>query len=184
MTQTEDEIIRRAKQGHEDALKKIIEIYEHKVAATVIGILGNGPEVDDIGQETFVQFFRSLPRFRGESQVGTYITRIAINLSLNELKRRKRHAKLLDENLAENVRISRNRSDQESAADIKNMIRQGLQQLQPEFKAVIVLRLINGYSTRETAEILSLAQGTVLSRLARGQAKLRQIIADMIKHKS
>jgi RNA polymerase sigma-70 factor (ECF subfamily) len=64
------------------------------------------------------------------------------------------------------------------------MIRQGLQQLQPEFKAVIVLRLINGYSTRETAEILSLAQGTVLSRLARGQAKLRQIIADMIKHKS
>jgi len=64
------------------------------------------------------------------------------------------------------------------------MVRDGLQQLPPEFRAVIVLRLINGYSTRETAEILGPPHGTVLSRLARGQARLRQIVKDMSSHKS
>jgi RNA polymerase sigma-70 factor (ECF subfamily) len=64
------------------------------------------------------------------------------------------------------------------------MVWDGLQQLPPEFKAVIVLRLINGYSTRETADILSLAQGTVLSRLARGQAKLRDAIKEMTNQES
>jgi RNA polymerase sigma-70 factor (ECF subfamily) len=56
------------------------------------------------------------------------------------------------------------------------MVRRGLQMLPLEFRTVVVLRLIDGYSTRETAKILRLPQGTVLSRLARGQAKLKDII--------
>ncbi len=184
MEHNEDEIVRRAKEGHEDALREIIERYEHQVAATVTGILGSGPEVDDVGQETFVQFFRSLHRFRGDSQVGTYITRIAINLSLNELKRRKRFAASYDDDLPENAAGPRSQRDRENAADIKRMISDGLQQLRPEFKSVVVLRLIDGFSTKETAEMLSLAQGTVLSRLARGQAKLKEIIGDMIEDRS
>lgn len=184
MDETEQEMVMRARLGQEDALREIIEKHEHQVAATVAGILGSGPEVDDIGQETFVQFFRALPRFRGESQIGTYITRIAINLSLNELKRRKRYVQLAGENIAGNGGTAQNRRDQESASDIKRMVREGLQQLQPEFKSVIVLRLINGYSTRETAHILGLAHGTVFSRLARGQAKLKHIIEEMIDQES
>jgi RNA polymerase sigma-70 factor (ECF subfamily) len=184
MDYAENEIVARARLGQEDALRKIIERYKHQVAATVTGILGSGPEVDDIGQETFAQLFRSIGRFRGDSQLGTYITRIAINLSLNELKRRKRYVRLLGEELPETAGVSASRRDQESAADIKRIVWEGLQQLRLEFKTVIVLRLINGYSTRETASLLSLAQGTVLSRLARGQAKLRQIIEDKLDYRS
>ena len=184
MDRTEEEIVTRARQGHEDALREIIERYEHQVAATVTGILGDGPEVDDVGQETFVRFFRSLHRFRGDSQVGTYITRIAINLSLNELKRRKRYARFYGDELPESAGGPPRQRVQESAADIKRIVRDGLGQLRPEFKTVIVLRLIDGFSTKETAEMLSLAQGTVLSRLARGQAKLKEIIGDMIDDRS
>jgi RNA polymerase sigma-70 factor (ECF subfamily) len=180
----ENEMVARARLGEEDALREIIERYENQVAATVTGILGNGPEVDDIGQETFAQFFRSIGRFRGEAQVGTYITRIAINLSLNELKRRRRYVRFFAEELPENIAVTGSRRDQESAADIKKIVWDGLRELRPEFQAVIVLRLINGYSTRETAGLLNLAQGTVLSRLARGQAKLREIIEDKLDHKS
>ena len=64
--------------------------YESKVAATVVGMLGAGNEADDVGQETFIRFYNALKNFREEASVGTYITRIAINLSLNELRRRKR----------------------------------------------------------------------------------------------
>jgi RNA polymerase sigma-70 factor (ECF subfamily) len=157
----ENEMVARARLGEEDALREIIERYENQVAATVTGILGNGPEVDDIGQETFAQFFRSIGRFRGEAQVGTFA-----------------------EELPENIAVTGSRRDQESAADIKKIVWDGLRELRPEFQAVIVLRLINGYSTRETAGLLNLAQGTVLSRLARGQAKLREIIEDKLDHKS
>jgi RNA polymerase sigma-70 factor (ECF subfamily) len=184
MDETEQDILMRARGGREDALREIIESHEHQVAATVIGILGCGPEVDDIGQETFVQFFRSLPRFRGDSQIATYLIRIAINLSLNELKRRKRCTRFVGEDGVETINHIQDQRDQESAADIKRLVRNGLQQLPPDFKAVIVLRLINGYSTRETAKILGLAQGTVLSRLARGQAKLRDIIKEMTSQES
>ncbi len=178
---TEHELIILARQGREDAQREIIERFEHQVAATITGILGGGPEVDDVGQETFVQFFRSFHRFRGDSQVGTYITRIAINLSLNELRRRRRYATFHGDELPQAAGAPASRRDQESAADIKKIVRDGLGQLRPEFKAVIVLRLIDGFSTKETAEMLSLAEGTVLSRLARGQAKLKEIVGGMIK---
>ncbi|MDH7511478.1 MAG: RNA polymerase sigma factor [Clostridiales bacterium] len=176
MDPSEYEIVKRARLGHEDAVKQIIDLHEQQVAATVIGILGFGPEVDDIGQETFVQFFRSLDKFRGDSQIGTYLTRIAINLSLNELKRRKRYLRFHGPEPPQNVCAYEERAGQEKASDAKEMIRRGLQKLEPKFRTVIVLRLINGYTTREIAKMLGLPQGTVLSRLARGQAKLREIL--------
>jgi RNA polymerase sigma-70 factor (ECF subfamily) len=182
MNPTEDEIIQRARRGDEDAFREIIRQHEHQVAATVIGILGNGPEVDDLGQETFVQFYRSLDRFRGDSRLGTYLTRIAINLSLNELKRRKRFTRFLEPGSPGNGNPVHSQKEQEAAADIKGLVRLGLQRLPPEFRTVLVLRLIDGYSTRETADILRLPQGTVLSRLARGQAKLKEIIDGMNGH--
>ena len=62
--------------------------YERPIAATITGMLGRCDEVDEIGQQVFIRFYEALPKFRGDSSVKTYLTRIAINLSLNELKRR------------------------------------------------------------------------------------------------
>jgi len=179
----ESEVLQRARRGDEDAFKAIIERHEHQVAATVIGILGRDPEVEDIGQETFVQFFKSMDRFRGDSQLGTYLTRIAINLSLNELKRRKRSARMFEPESRKDGDVVQHLKDRESASDIQGLVRRGLGQLPPEFRTVVVLRLIDGYSTRETADILRLPQGTVLSRLARGQAKLKEIVDGMMNER-
>jgi len=171
MNPIENELIQRARRGDEEAFQEIIKQHEHQVAATVIGILGNGPEVDDLGQETFVQF-------------GTYLTRIAINLSLNELRRRKKLARFLEPGPLGNGNSVRGQKEQEAATDVRGLVRRGLQRLPADFRSVIVLRLIDGYSTRETADILRLPQGTVLSRLARGQAKLKDIIDGMNGHTS
>src|SRR4030042_5604658 len=174
MNPAENEILQRARRGDEDAFREIIKRHEHQVAATVTGILGNGPEGDDLGQETFVQFYRPMGRFRGESQLGTYLTRIAINLSLNALKRRKRFTQFLDPGPPGNGNSIHGQKEQEAATDVRGLVRRGLQRLPADFRSVIVLRLIDGYSPRETADILRLPQGTVLSRLARGHAKLKR----------
>jgi RNA polymerase sigma-70 factor (ECF subfamily) len=183
MNPAENDLIQRARRGDEEAFREIIRQHEHQVAATIIGILGNGPEVDDLGQETFVQFYRSLERFRGDSQLRTYLTRIAINLSFNELRRRKKFAQFLEPGPPGNGNSVPSQKERENSADVRGLVRRGLLRLPPEFRTVIVLRLINGYSTRETADILGLPQGTVLSRLARGQAKLKEIIDGMNSQK-
>ena len=87
---TDRALIDQARAGDEAALRVLIERYEPQVAATVVGMLGPGDEADDVGQETFVRFYQSLDKFRGDAALGTYLTRIAINLSLNALERRKR----------------------------------------------------------------------------------------------
>ncbi len=172
----ESGLVARLKNGDEAACRELIERYEGPVAATVTGILGHGPDVDDIGQETFIQFFRSLPRFRGESTIRTYLTRIAINLSLNELRRRRRFDRFQTVEPAEGEAEVLPAPDRPGAEDARVAVRQGLDRLEPKYKAVIVLRLIEGFSTRETAKILGLPQGTVLSRLARGQDRLKAVL--------
>ena len=87
---TDRALIDQARASDEVALRALIERYEPQVAATVVGMLGPGDEADDVGQETFVRFYQSLDKFRGDAALGTYLTRIAINLSLNALERRKR----------------------------------------------------------------------------------------------
>jgi len=169
---TDEALIREARKGDDQAFKEIVRRYEPKVAATVIGMMGGGPEAEDVGQEVFVRFYTRLDHFQGASALGTYLTRIAINLSLNALKKRKRRRSLFWEKSVEAYAVPSDNSvlpyDEKRA-----IVRQMLQRLSPEFRSVIVLRIMEGYSTRETAEILNIREGTVLSRLARGQRKMK-----------
>jgi len=175
----EQGLIVSARNGDSDAFKEIVKKYESRVAATVIGMLGHCTEAEDIGQETFVRLYKSLDRFRGESSLGTYLIRIAINLSLNEIRRRGLHRKIFFTNSEEKIgkiADSHNGSEQK---EMSELIHSGLQKLPAKFRSVIVLRLIDGYSTKETAKILNLPVGTVLSRLSRGQMKLKKILTPL-----
>jgi RNA polymerase sigma-70 factor (ECF subfamily) len=174
---TDDQLIQASREGDENAFKQLIKRYESRVAATVIGMLGNCPEAEDVGQETFIRFYNHLDKFRGDASVGTYLTRIAINLSLNELKRRKRKSLVFFRKLSDEDFDIADESNETGFDDNKELVQQSIQKLEPKFRSVVVLRLMDGYSTAETAEILKLPLGTVLSRLARGQQKLKKILS-------
>ena len=120
-----------------------------------------------------------MDKFLCDSTVGTYITRIAINLSLNAVERRKRiRWRFWSRDEAENPpdyvgvdgREERLRQEQSES------VHAALQQLDPAFRAVVVLRMLEGYSTKETADLLDVAEGTVLSRLSRAMKKLEKIL--------
>jgi len=169
-------LIINARTGDNNAFKELIKKYEHQVAATVIGMLGHCTEAEDIGQETFIRFYKSLDKFRGDASVGTYLTRIAINLSLNELRRRRRQRKFFFSKSDDKIENIPDTNNSNAKKEIKEIVHLGIQKLEPKFRAVIVLRLIDGYSTQETAQILKLPAGTILSRLTRAQMKLKEII--------
>jgi RNA polymerase sigma-70 factor (ECF subfamily) len=175
----DQELISKARNNDNEAFKELIKKYESRVAATVIGMLGYCAEVEDVGQETFIGFYKSLDKFRGDSSVSTYLTRIAINLSLNELKRRKRQKKLFNNNTNDKIKNIPDLTNQKMHREVKEIVHKGIQKLDSKFRTVIVLRLIDGYSTQETAKILGLPVGTVLSRLARGQQKLKEFLAPL-----
>lgn len=173
-------IIELVKNGNDNAFTVLVTRYKQIIAKTVIGMLGDCAEADDVGQETFVRFYKSINNFRGDSALGTYLTRIAINLSLNELKRRKRKQLFfLPVNNERQTNISDVNSDFEKK-DTKEIIDMAIKTLKPEHRSVVILRLVNGYSTKETSEILNLPIGTVLSRLSRAQVKLKDILKKLM----
>lgn len=170
------ELLERSRQGDMAAFKLLVQRHEGQVAGVIKPILGNTPEAEDVGQEVFIRFYDSLNKFRGDSKLSTYLIRIAINLSLNELKRKKRtnsHYATLE--AAEGVK------GVDEMMDLKEHLHYAFERLEPEFKAVATLRLIEGYSTEETAGILEIPLGTALSRLARAQQKLRISLSKKLK---
>lgn len=175
---TDRALIDQVRAGDEAALRTLIERYEPQVAATVVGMLGPGDEADDVGQETFVRFYQSLDRFRGDAALGTYLTRIAINLSLNSLEQRKRRRWRFwsrDDDQAP-PEPSVDGHDEQATREREQAVQAALAQLKPAFRAVVVLRMMEGYSTKEVAALLGIAEGTVLSRLSRGMKQLATIL--------
>jgi RNA polymerase sigma-70 factor (ECF subfamily) len=173
---TEEELVIAAREGDDDAFKELVMRFEPIVARTVIGMLGDCAEAEDVGQETFIRFYKALSRFRGESSVKTYLTRIAMNLSLNELKRRKRRRlRFTEKPVEEHHDLADEREARGQDVD-KELVWKAIGELEEKFRSVVVLRLIDGYSTDETARILDIPLGTALSRLSRGQKKLRELL--------
>lgn len=173
------QLLDQIRNGNKGAFRDLIIRYESLISATITGMLGPCSEIDDIGQEVFIRFYKAIDKFRGESTIGTYLTRIAINLSLNELKRRKRRHQLFIENNENFPEIADN-SRTGNYDERPEIVQQALQKLEPKFRAVIVLRLIDGYSTEETAIVLKIPVGTVLSRLSRAQQKLKEILSPVM----
>jgi RNA polymerase sigma-70 factor (ECF subfamily) len=174
--QSDEELLRDSREGNVAAFGELVRRYESKVAATVIGMLGKCDEADDIGQETFIRFYYALKSFRGDSSIGTYITRIAMNLSLNEIRRRERRRFLFKRIDPENERNEPAVENGAGRFEEKEIIRRAMETLSPKFRSVVNLRLAEGYSTEETAKILHIPLGTVLSRLQRAQKKLQLVL--------
>ncbi len=176
MADSDHELIAASKQGDMKAFSELVKRYEPRIATTVISMLGEGQEAEDVGQEVFIRFYKSMGKFKGESQLGTYLTRIAINLSINALKRQQRRKFLRFHSNEEEVVAIPDEHNSFEQQDTKSLVQAALKLLPLEFRTVIVLRLIEGYSTKETAEMLNLPLGTVLSRLTRAQKKLKSIL--------
>ncbi len=175
--QRDEHLIEQVREGNTEAFRTLVKRYENRVAQTVKGMLGDCPEAEDVGQEVFIRFYKKIDQFEGNAALSTYLTRIAINLSLNALKKRKRRQLLgLEQRKEQSMPEISDEGESLYKRDIKEWVHQALQQLAPGFKSVIILRLIEGYNTQETAQILNIPEGTVLSRLARAQKKMKEIL--------
>jgi len=173
----ESQLVKAALDGDKNAFGEIVNRYQKMVARTVKSMLGDSVFAEDIGQEVFIKLYYSLSEFRGEAKLSTYIQKIAVNLTLNEIKRRKRFFSMFSQK-GNNEMYEFEIADHDTAErkEASELVNKALLAMDPKFRVIVMMRMLQGYSTKETAEILDLPLGTVLSRLSRAQEQLKNIL--------
>jgi RNA polymerase sigma-70 factor (ECF subfamily) len=156
-------------------------------------LLGDSQEALDLSQEVFLRVFRTLPQFRGQSALKTWIYRIVINQASNRQRWWRRRHKSQQVALDAHIEAHGDLPDQRASDMPDKLLRQkevadgvwrALNALPFDQRAVVVLREIDGMSYDEIADSLSVAVGTVKSRLARARGELRTALTDMRKQES
>lgn len=184
---SETQFIERLKQGEASAFEVLISERSGEVYGLLYRLTENREEARDLTQETFLRAFQSIGTFRGDSDLRTWIYRIAINQARNRWRwwrRRRRESTIsLDSSevhgnqpLVETLRSERDKSpEQETLAhERERALRRALQSLSHSYRETVILRDIEGFTYEEIAETLGINVGTVKSRLARGRQELRQ----------
>lgn len=185
---TDEELIRRTLSGDKGAFAEIVRRHERRVAVTIRGVMHDisREELADIAQDIFLLVYRSLSSFRGESQFGTYLTRITLRHCWREAKRRRRRGAAVvsydaDEQAVETMReraAGNERTDREVIAqERRGAVAEALGRLSEEFRTVLLMRIVEELPVEQVAEILQVSTGTVKSRLHRAREKMRELLA-------
>jgi RNA polymerase sigma-70 factor, ECF subfamily len=169
----EQELIIEVRRGSHDAFRVLVQMHMKQAYDIAYSILGDHDDADDVAQEAFVNVYRSLPKFRGESEFSTWLFRIVKNCALNRLKQKKRKQRRdVDLAIADNEMVSIN-AGIKNTEDARMHVERALHELPTLQRAVVMLRHMNGLSTRQVSKILSCSEGTVKTHLHRGLKKMR-----------
>lgn len=168
--------IRRAINGDESALRALWVAHAPRIDAVVRRLVGDPDQAADIAQEVWIQIFRALPTWRGDSQFSTWAHRIAVNRTLNALRSVRRIAKL--ETVMEEDTVSVEADTDRSF--LAQSIDEAVQQLSPGARAVFVLHDVEGYTHEEIAKELGITSGGSKSQLFKARAKLRRLLAHLV----
>ena len=192
METPESEIIKQAKQGDRVAQAKIVQKYERLVYNLGLKLLGNQDEAEHILQETFLKVLQSLPNFRGQSQISTWIYRIATNEALMMLRRKKREYALLtneDEiELKDYSHLTQSFANTPLEdllnSELRDKMKASIELLPNKYKSVFVLKDIEGLSLNEISDITGMSLAAVKSNLHRARLFLREKLAEFIDGRS
>lgn len=164
-------LIHRAREGDSAAFRLLVERHMKRSYDVAFGFLNDHHLAEDVTQEAFVRVHRSLAMFRGEAEFSTWLYRIITNLSLNQLKKRKRRA---ERELNESeMPVTINESGGNDRIDMSGHIERALHELPTLQRAVVILRHLDGLSTKQVSRILRCSEGTVKTHLFRGLKKLK-----------
>lgn len=187
-TSTDWSLVQSCAAGDELACTRLVADHQRMVYQLALHLLGDPQEALDLSQEVFLRVFRTLPQFRGQSALKTWIYRIVINQASNRQRWWRRRHKSQQVALEAHIEAHGDLPDQRGTDMPDTLLRQkevadgvwrALNQLPFDQRAVIVLREIDGLSYDEIADSLSVAVGTVKSRLARARGELRAALVDM-----
>ncbi len=185
---TEAELVRRARERDEPAIRSIMQSNNRRLYRLARGILRNDSEAEDVVQETYVRAFTHLQDFRGDSSLATWLGRIAINEALGRLRRQRANVEwtslppgTLEAQIIQFPRPASEDPEKSMAQrEIQHVVEHAIDELPEAFRIVFITRVIEGMNLEETAEILELKPETVKTRLHRARTMLRDNVEKKI----
>ncbi|MCX6133598.1 MAG: sigma-70 family RNA polymerase sigma factor [Ignavibacteriales bacterium] len=182
---SDEVLITLVHQGEQGAYRILVERYQERIRNLVYSIFHDQQVVDDLSQEVFIKAYEALSQFRFQSSFYTWLYRIAVNKSRDELRKRKVRRWFSLQTMLES-------SDKELGSKIvveqhdnepQELLAAGLKTLPEKYRIAVILKDIDGLSYEEIAEIMECEIGTVKSRLSRARAMLRKVLEPLLKER-
>ena len=170
---TDAALVRRAIDGDERAMRMLWNQHAPHVDAVVRRIAGDPDTAEDIAQEVWIQIFRALPSWRGDAKFSTWVHRVAINRTLNALRRTRRLSAVETSIEEDSASVEQDGERSMLAASIDAAAKQ----LSPGARTVFLLHDVEGYTHEEIASELGITPGGSKSQLFKARAKLRRLLA-------
>jgi RNA polymerase sigma-70 factor (ECF subfamily) len=177
------ELVRRAQGGEQPAFLELVERYTEKVQHLAMRITRNEADAEEVVQEVFITLFTKIKTFKGNSAFSSWLYRVTSNAAFMKLRSRRKHVASSYEELTEkgvSVESVRQRSDASDMNyisvrhELQQYLEQAIEALPKEYRAIFVLRDVDGLSNQEVGDILSLSVPAIKSRLHRARLMLRK----------
>lgn len=186
MTRQEElETVKAVQEGDSSAFEKLVLDNQSKVYNLALRMVGNEDDAFDMSQEAFFRAYSSIQSFRGDSKFSVWLYRLTTNICLDFLRSetRKSHTSLTytEEDDEKELEIPDERfspQTQVERQELREAVRRGLDKLMPDFRAILLLREVDGLSYEEIGSALDLEVGTVKSRIFRARKKLCEILSN------
>jgi RNA polymerase sigma-70 factor (ECF subfamily) len=186
-TLTEQELIERIKAGESELFYRLIEPYQRAVFSAAYSVLANEADAEDVAQEAFLKSYARLDQFRGECKFSTWLVQIGVN---EARMRRRKDRKTLYDSIDEGYQDESGDyipcdfadwreipSEALEQKQLKTALSRAISSLKPMYREVFVLRDVQGFSIRETAEALEISGALVRTRLLRARLQMRDALA-------
>jgi RNA polymerase sigma-70 factor (ECF subfamily) len=178
------ELARRAQAGDADAFATLFHAHKTRVYSLCLRMTSNVAEAEDLAQDAFLQVFRKLATFRGDSALSTWLYRITVNTVLMHFRRKSLFRVPLDEpldNTAGTKSIRREHGTRDGRLEIsvtRVALTRAIGELSAGYRAIFLLHEIEGYQHREIADLLGCSVGTSKSQLHKAKLRIREILSD------
>lgn len=180
-TEGEAALVERSRDGHQEAFEELVRRHAEQLYAVILGFVANPQEAEEATQEAFLRAWRGIGSFEGRSQFFTWLCRIGINEAKRRSSRRPTAEtwgpEALEEAPLEHAPDwSEAPETQLAQSELRVVLEREIRALEPAYRATIILRDVEGLSTREAAEIMSLSETAFKSRLHRARLALRETL--------
>jgi RNA polymerase sigma-70 factor (ECF subfamily) len=186
----EADAIRLAQQGDAAAFERLYRLHNRRVYSLCLRMMGNTAEAEDLTQEAFLQLFRKIATFRGESAFSTWLHRLAVNVVLMKLRKKSGTETSLEEITEPDEESGGPRRDfggpdlRLSGSIDRVNLQRAVEQLPPGYKSVFVLHDVQGYEHNEIAEIMDCSIGNSKSQLHKARMRLRELLHEALRAKA
>lgn len=177
----EDELVEHARRGDVAAFEELVGLHADRLFALVVRIMGDRRDAEDVIQEALLRAWRSMPRFQGRSMFFTWLYRIAVNESNRALERRARNGGSVpvdDSAVPLAAPTEQGPVMQAEYRELREQLEHAIAGLPQPYRSAVVLRDVEGLSTRQAAEIAGVGEAAFKSRLHQARMKIRLTLGD------